>query len=100
MPNRLDLPRRSACSRPGCRSVPAVVLRIGGAPVTYCTTHAEDKAGADGVEVSWLAEGFTVCPIRVCSRVIPERIIGNHYNLAGLPCPPPGVTLRPAIMGV
>jgi hypothetical protein len=99
MPAPALLPRRSGCSRPGCRFSPAVVYRLpGGVSVTYCTNHAEAKAALPGVEVAWLADGYAVCPLVVCARVIPERLLQGHYNLAGLPCPPPGVTLAAGIM--
>lgn len=71
------------CAHPSCYMPRQVMLGWDGMALSFCASHAEDKA-ADA-EVLWLSPLFAVCPR--CSRTVPRRTIGGHYTVRGTPCP-------------
>ena len=90
LPRRMA--RRSAtsrCSRPNCWLEP--VVTFGWAETTvlsFCATHAEDKAGQLDVEVLWVSPLHACCD--TCHRIVSKRVMWSedgHYDLKGESCP-------------
>lgn len=81
-------PRRisatGGCARPNCHQTAVITLGWGPTVLSFCASHAEDKAGQDGVEIRWLMNSYAVCPR--CARVTVRRLLRDHFNLQGEPC--------------
>lgn len=83
----------NGCARPNCYLTPVIRFSFMtpgsdlGIVLSFCATHAENKAGQPTAEVQWLAIGWDVCPR--CYRVLPDELVAvEHYNLQGRVCPP------------
>lgn len=85
---RTGLRRRASlhpCNRPGCWQDAVVTLGWDNTvALSFCIAHAEDKAGQAGVRILWLLADCDAC--RICWRIVPSRLLAEHFNLVGDVC--------------